>query len=72
MSNNDDGIVGRARERLSALVSTVSQYTGDTTHQFPAFDDVPRVPGQPQGCLWGFFDRDGVKDEVGSMLTQSP
>lgn len=31
---------------------------------FPAFDDLPPVPGQPQGCLWGFFDKDGKKDEL--------
>lgn len=35
-------------------------------YSFPAFDDLPSVPGQPQGCLWGFFDKDGNKDELGS------
>ncbi|KAL6831828.1 hypothetical protein V8C40DRAFT_263120 [Trichoderma camerunense] len=34
---------------------------------FPAFDDLPSVPGQPQGCLWGFFDKDGNKDELGTL-----
>jgi hypothetical protein len=33
---------------------------------FPPFDELPRVEGQPQGCLWGFFNQDGKKDELGS------
>lgn len=36
--------------------------------KFAAFDDLPRIEGQPQGCLWGVFDKDGKKDEVGSQL----
>lgn len=35
-------------------------------YEFPDFDQLPSVPGQPQGCLWGFFDRGGKKDELGS------
>jgi hypothetical protein len=38
----------------------------NTSYTFPDFDDLPSVPGQPQGCLWGFFDRDDKKDELGS------
>ena len=34
---------------------------------FPAFDKLPRVPGAPQGCLWGFYDGNG-KDEIGGDL----
>jgi hypothetical protein len=34
---------------------------------FPPFDELPRVDGRPVGCLWGFFDQDGKKDELGSM-----
>lgn len=41
-------------------------------YSFPAFDDLPSVPGQPQGCLWGFFDKDGNKDELGSELRHAP
>lgn len=33
---------------------------------FPEFDDLPVVKGQPKGCLWGFFDVDGQKDQLGS------
>jgi hypothetical protein len=35
---------------------------------FPAFDDLSGIAGQPQGCLWGFFDIDGKKDELGSKF----
>lgn len=35
------------------------------TYTFPGFDGFPRVQNTPQGCVWGFYDKDGVKDEVG-------
>lgn len=35
-------------------------------YQFPKFEELPKVEGEPQGCLWGFFDKDGKKDEIGS------
>lgn len=61
-----DGLVATAQARLSSLASTISPSSrGDTTYSFPAFDSLPRVPDQPQGCLWGFYDKDGVKDELG-------
>jgi hypothetical protein len=34
---------------------------------FPAFDELHRVEGAPLGCLWGFYDHNGVKDQVGCM-----
>lgn len=34
----------------------------------PKFEDLPPVAGQPQGCLWGFFDKPGKKDELGSKF----
>lgn len=37
-------------------------------YKFPAFDDLPKVEGMPQGSIWGFFDKDGKKDEVGGSL----
>ncbi|EED17135.1 conserved hypothetical protein [Talaromyces stipitatus ATCC 10500] len=40
--------------------------------EFPAFDDLPSIDGAPKGCLWGFYDRDGVKDEVGSINLLTP
>ncbi|KAK8077252.1 hypothetical protein PG996_003422 [Apiospora saccharicola] len=42
------------------------------TYVFPEFDDLPAVPGTPQGCLWGFYDKDGVKDEIGSVNLLTP
>lgn len=43
------------------------------TYEFPEFDQLPPVPGQPQGSLWGFFDRGAEKDELGSefLVTNS-
>ncbi len=58
-----------AGDRLSAMASTV---TGRPSHGFPAFDDLPEVEGQPQGCLWGHFDKGQKKDEVGSKQSQTP
>jgi hypothetical protein len=37
----------------------------ERSFEFPGFDDLPSINGTPKGCLWGFYDRDGVKDEVG-------
>ncbi|KAF5582784.1 hypothetical protein FPANT_8389 [Fusarium pseudoanthophilum] len=34
---------------------------------FPDFDDLPVVKGQPKGSLWGFFDVDGQKDQLGTL-----
>jgi hypothetical protein len=34
-------------------------------YKFPAFDDLPKVKDMPQGSIWGFYDKDGKKDEVG-------
>lgn len=34
-------------------------------YKFPAFDDLPKIEGMPQGSIWGFYDKNGKKDEVG-------
>ncbi|KAK4556235.1 hypothetical protein LTR86_006932 [Recurvomyces mirabilis] len=39
------------------------------SYTFPSFEDLPKVSGTPQGCVWGFYDRDGKKDEVGCDLS---
>lgn len=39
----------------------------ESQHSFPAFDELPKVDGEPQGSIWGFFDKNGKKDEIGSM-----
>lgn len=62
-----------ASTRASALsqsaAKTVSTITGTSgaTQVFPAFDDLPKIPGQPQGCMWGFWDKGPIKDEVGTL-----
>lgn len=35
-------------------------------YEFPPFEELPAVCGQPQGSLWGFFDKGAEKDELGS------
>lgn len=54
-----------ASDRLAAMASTI---TGRFSPGIPSFDDLPKVEGQPQGCLWGFFDKGQKKDEVGCVL----
>jgi len=38
----------------------------------PNFDDLPKVEGQPQGCAWGVFDKDGKKDVFGTLNFLTP
>ncbi|KAK0720248.1 hypothetical protein B0H67DRAFT_575447 [Lasiosphaeris hirsuta] len=38
----------------------------------PDFDDLPKVEGQPQGCAWGLFDKDGEKDVYGTLNFLTP
>jgi hypothetical protein len=42
-----------------------------SNYRFPAFDDLPKVDGMPQGNIWGFYDKGGKKDEVGGNLLLS-
>lgn len=58
-----------AKERLSALSASIS---GQPHFHFPPFDKLPAVPNQPQGCTWGFWDRDGLKDELGTLNLLTP
>ncbi|KAJ4362349.1 hypothetical protein N0V83_010442 [Neocucurbitaria cava] len=60
-----------AQNRLSALAQTLTT-GGGSEYSFPAFDDLPKVEGMPQGNLWGFFDKDGKKDEVGTINLLTP
>ncbi|KAK3948477.1 hypothetical protein QBC32DRAFT_245747 [Pseudoneurospora amorphoporcata] len=39
---------------------------------YPDFDDLPKVEGQPQGCAWGLFDKNGAKDIYGTLNFISP
>ncbi|KAL2268941.1 hypothetical protein VTJ83DRAFT_3787 [Remersonia thermophila] len=38
----------------------------------PDFDNLPKVEGQPQGCTWGLFDKDGNKDVLGTLNFLTP
>ncbi|KAK3326137.1 putative cyclase-domain-containing protein [Apodospora peruviana] len=38
----------------------------------PDFDNLPKVDGQPQGCAWGVFDKDGKKDVLGTLNFLTP
>lgn len=58
-----------ASDRLAAMASTI---TRRPSPGMPSFDDLPKVEGQPQGCLWGFFDKGQKKDEVGSINLLTP
>jgi hypothetical protein len=40
--------------------------------KIPDFDDLPAVDGMPQGCAWGFFDKDGKKDLRGTLNLLTP
>lgn len=51
----------------STTYSTEKMASHEVEYEFPDFDELPEVPGQPKGCLWGFFDRDGKKDQLGSQ-----
>uniref|UniRef100_A0A093VDR0 Uncharacterized protein n=1 Tax=Talaromyces marneffei PM1 TaxID=1077442 RepID=A0A093VDR0_TALMA len=41
-------------------------------YQFPPFGELPVVSGQPQGSLWGFFDKGDEKDELGTLNLLTP
>jgi hypothetical protein len=41
------------------------------TH-LPDFDQLPKLDNLPQGCAWGVFDRDVVKDELGTLNLLTP
>ncbi|KIW75416.1 hypothetical protein Z517_10157 [Fonsecaea pedrosoi CBS 271.37] len=46
--------------------------TSEQQYTFPVFEELPAVPGTPQGCVWGMYDRDGKEDEVGAINLLTP
>ncbi|OCK82447.1 hypothetical protein K432DRAFT_433465 [Lepidopterella palustris CBS 459.81] len=44
----------------------------DRIDSLPSFDELPKVADLPQGCTWGFWDRGGVKDELGTLNLLTP
>jgi hypothetical protein len=61
-----------ATKRVSAATASLTRTLLGSAPTFPAFDDLPKVEGEPQGCAWGFFDEDGKKDEVGTLNLLTP
>lgn len=53
-------------------MSSLDNMSEERSYEFPAWDDLPRIEGAPQGCIWGFYDRDGKKDEVGAINLLTP
>lgn len=67
-----------AQARLTSITNALSLTTpAPAATTFPAFDALPAVTGQPQGCLWGHFDSAagagaGKKDEIGTLNLLTP
>jgi hypothetical protein len=40
--------------------------------RLPSWKDLPAVKGMPHGCAWGLFDKNGVRDEVGTLNLLTP
>ncbi|TGO25680.1 hypothetical protein BPAE_0075g00350 [Botrytis paeoniae] len=38
----------------------------------PSFKDIPTVPGMPQGTAWGLFDKNGERDNCGTLNLLTP
>ncbi|KAK5022841.1 hypothetical protein LTR13_011405 [Exophiala sideris] len=38
----------------------------------PKFHELPQVSAAPQGCAWGLFDENGIKDQVGTLNLLTP
>lgn len=44
----------------------------DCKPNMPKWEDIPAVPGMEHGCLWGFWDKDGVDDNIGTLNLLTP
>jgi hypothetical protein len=38
----------------------------------PLFMNLPKVPNKPQGCAWGLWDKNGEKDQLGTLNWLTP
>ncbi|ORY03953.1 putative cyclase-domain-containing protein [Clohesyomyces aquaticus] len=38
----------------------------------PEWKDMPPIEGMPHGTAWGLFDKDGIRDEVGTLNLLTP
>ena len=72
-----DGRTKKTQPNNSGLESrctppTITHSAGMDPSSVPDFDDLPKVEGQPQGCAWGIFDKDGQKDVFGTLNFLTP
>jgi hypothetical protein len=56
------------KQQLSAFQSSIQMRAQD----LPAFKDLPPVAGLPHGCAWGIWDKNGEKDQLGSLNLLTP
>ena len=52
---------------LPSLIHTASSLTSMRAQDLPSYNDIPKVPGMPHGCAWGLWDKNGEKDQLGSL-----
>ena len=75
--------MNQVKDRLSAIVSTIlptastnmatkNSDTGIKASDLPSFKDMPAVKGMPQGCAWGLFDKNGKRDNLGTINLLTP
>jgi hypothetical protein len=57
--------------RAPRTTQKINTAMSGSEYKFPAFDDLPKIEGMPQGSIWGFYDKDGKKDEVGGLSTSN-
>jgi hypothetical protein len=58
-------VIKATQDKISAGAKTITGGAVGNEYTFPAFDELPKVDGMPQGSIWGFYDKDGKKDEAG-------
>jgi hypothetical protein len=44
----------------------------DQLDSLPSFQDLPKLAGLPEGCTWGLWDKDEVRDELGTLNLLTP
>jgi hypothetical protein len=52
---------------LPSLIHTAFSRTSMRAQDLPSYNDIPEVPGMPHGCAWGLWDKNGEKDQLGSL-----
>lgn len=59
--------VNRVSQLAAALVSPNNEESG-----LPAYKDLETIPGTTYKCSWGLFDKNGRKDELGTLNLLTP